>query len=141
MAFAIDESTPFGARVARRLDVEAIAWLTTTSAAGAPVPVPVWFLWDGSSFLVYSRPGQPKLASIERNPRVTLNLDSDGRGGDVVVIGGLARLAPDEPPADQVPAYVEKYAWGFQRIGMTAAGFAATYSVPIRIEPRSLRGH
>ncbi|MEZ5101512.1 MAG: TIGR03667 family PPOX class F420-dependent oxidoreductase [Thermoleophilia bacterium] len=141
MAFQLDDSTPYGSRVARRLEVEAIAWLTTVGASGAPAPVPVWFLWDGASFLLYSRPGQPKLANIERSPRVTLHLESDGRGGDVVVVGGLARLAPGEPPADQVPAYVEKYAWGFQRIGMTAATFAATYSVPIRIEPRSLRGH
>ena len=128
--FQLDTSTPFGARAARRLDVEAIAWLTTVSAAGGPVPVPVWFLWDGETFLVYSRPDQPKLANLERSPRVTLHLDGDGRGGDVVVVSGRARLALDEPPADRVPPYVEKYAWGFQRIGMTAAEFAATYSGP-----------
>jgi hypothetical protein len=36
---------------------------------------------------------------------------------------------------------VEKYGWGFQRIGMTAEQFASDYSVAIRITPTKLRGH
>jgi PPOX class probable F420-dependent enzyme len=137
----IDSGSEFGRRVERRLGGDLIAWLTTVDARGTPQPVPIWFLWDGETFLVYSRPETAKLRNVERNPRVALNLDGDGRGGDIVVFSGEARIAPDEPPADRVPAYVEKYGAGFTRIGMTAAEFARTYSVPIRIRPTRLRGH
>ena len=36
MSFAIDESSDFGARAARRLREEIVIWLTTVSPAGAP---------------------------------------------------------------------------------------------------------
>ena len=44
-----DPGTEFGARVARRLHEDAIAWLTLTDQAGTPQPAPVWFLWDDSA--------------------------------------------------------------------------------------------
>jgi PPOX class probable F420-dependent enzyme len=137
----IDLKSEFGQRVARRLQEDGIIWLTTVSSDGTPQPRPVWFLWDGESFLIYSRPATQKLGHIARHPRVSLNLDGDGRGGDIVVFTGTARVEPDAPPADQVPAYVEKYGWGFQRIGMTPAQFAESYSVALRIRPDRLRGH
>jgi PPOX class probable F420-dependent enzyme len=138
----IDESTAFGARAARRLREEKLAWLTTVRADGTPVPVPVWFLWDGdASFLVYSQPGTPKLRQIARNPKVSLSLDGDREGGDIVVVLGEARVAEEEPPADQVPEYVAKYTWGFERHSWTSASFAADYSVPVRITGLGLRGH
>jgi PPOX class probable F420-dependent enzyme len=92
-------------------------------------------------FLVYSRPGNHKLSHIARNAKVSLNLDGDGFGGDIVVIIGEAAIDDTAPPAHQVPAYVEKYDWGFQRIGMTAEQFGRAYSVAIRITPTKLRGH
>ena len=138
----VDESTTFGARAARRLRDEKLGWLTTVRADGTPVPVPVWFLWDGeASFLIYSRPGTAKLRNIERNPKVALSLDGDGQGGDIVVVLGEARVADGEPPADQVPDYVEKYTRGFERNRWTPAEFAADYSVPVRVTGVALRGH
>ena len=72
-------------------------------AGGTPQPVPVWFLWDGdASILLYSRPDQPKLRNIGRNPRVSLHLDGNGQGGDVVVCLGEAFVS-DDPPSDRVP--------------------------------------
>jgi hypothetical protein len=47
----IDTNTEFGQRVARRLAEERIAWLTTIDSNGAPQPRPIWFLWDGATFL------------------------------------------------------------------------------------------
>ena len=137
----IDTTTEFGLRVERRLREEPMAWLTTVAADGTPQPSPVWFLWDGESILVFSRPNQPKLRHIERHPKVALNLDGDARGGDIVIVTGEASLAPDAPPADKVPEYVRKYAWGFARINMTAEQFGQTYSEAIRIRPTKLRGH
>ncbi len=54
----IDESSEFGARAARHLREETVAWLTTVTPSGAPLPSPVGFLWDGGdSVFVYSQPG------------------------------------------------------------------------------------
>lgn len=136
-----DTSTEFGARVERRLREERLIWLTTVRADGTPQPVPVWFLWDGETFHIYSRPNQPKLRHIERSPNVALHFDGNGQGGDIVVFTGQARLDPQAPPANQVAEYVERYQPGFVRLGMDAETFARSYSVPIRVTPTALRGH
>src|SRR3954463_2150962 len=130
MTFAIPDHD-FGTRVERRLRDDVVAWLTTVRRDGLPQPSPIWFLWDGDTVLVYSRPETQKLRNIAHSPLVSLNLDGDGRGGDIVVLSGEAEIRPDDPPADRVPDYVAKYDAGFRRIGMTAVTFAQSYSVPI----------
>ncbi len=137
----IDANTEFGQRVARRLETEPIIWLTTVAADGAPYPRPVWFLWDGATFLIYSRPNTFKLRHIQQRPIVALNLDGDGLGGNIIVITGRAKVDPNAPPANVVPAYIEKYTSGLKRINMTADQFAQVYSTAIRITPEKLRGH
>jgi PPOX class probable F420-dependent enzyme len=134
-------TTPFGQRVTRRLAEERIIWLTTVSPTGTPHPRPVWFWWNGETFLIYSKPDTFKLAHIEANPNVALNFDGDGLGGNIVVLTGLAQLDPTAPPAHQVPEYAAKYQPGFERLGMTAAEFAAAYPVALRVTPSVLRGH
>jgi len=137
----LDTSTEFGQRAERRLREEKLAWLTTVDRAGTPRPVPVWFLWDGEeSVLIYSRPGTPKLRAIAGNPRVSLNLDGDGNGGDIVVALGEV-VESDDRPAHEVPEYLEKYRPLIERNGWTPESFAADYSVPIRLTVRRVRGH
>jgi PPOX class probable F420-dependent enzyme len=136
----IDTTTEFGARVARRLDEELVIWLTTIDGHGTPQPRPVWFLWDGEAFLIYSMPDTHKVEHIHRNSRVALNLNTNETGGDVVVITGDAFIDPHAPPADQNEAYVAKYAKHIKSIGYTPESFAAAYSVPIRVTPTDLRG-
>ena len=121
----IDTGSEFGARVARRLAEETIGWLTTVGADGTPQPSPVWFLWDGEA----------------ANPRVSLNLDGNGRGGDIVILTGEARVDDAAPPSSALPAYQAKYATGIRQLGMTAESFAQAYSVPVRFTPAKLRGH
>ncbi len=128
-----DEGTEFGARVARRLREEQVVWLTTVTPAGAPLPRPVGFLWDGADVVsVYSQPGA-RVRNIAANPRVTLNFDGDGRGGDVVVLSGAAHVDTSAPAADALPAWLEKYAARIAGFGLTPAAYAARLSVPIRI--------
>jgi PPOX class probable F420-dependent enzyme len=136
----IDTSSDFGQRVARRLADEQVVWLTTVDSTGTPQPVPVWFIWDGQTALIYSHPNQAKIRNIERSGRVSLNFNSDFHGGDVVVLNGTAQIEPSTPAADQCPAYIEKYADGISSINMTPESFAAAYSVPIRVTPAKLRG-
>jgi PPOX class probable F420-dependent enzyme len=136
----IDTATDFGARVARRLDEEIVIWLTTVDSHGTPQPRPVWFLWDGEAFFIYSMPGAHKVDHIRRGSRVALNLNTNKTGGDVVVITGDAVTDPLAPPADQNEGYVAKYAEHMAAIGYTPESFAAAYSVPIRVTPTDLRG-
>src|SRR5437763_14842184 len=110
----IDTSSEFGARVAQRLADEPIGWLTTSGPGGAPQPSPIWFLWDGTTALIYSQPNTPKLRHIAANPRVSLHLDGDGRGGNIVILTGEARIEEATPAADQNAAYIAKYASGIQ---------------------------
>lgn len=137
----LDETTEFGARAAKRLREEPLAWLTTVDSSGMPRPIPVWFFWDGArSVLLYSQPGTAKLRNLERNPRVSLNLDGNGQGGDIVVCLGTAAVS-DDPPGDRVPEYVEKYLALIERNRWSPASFAADYSVPLRITIDRIRGH
>ncbi len=137
----IDEGTEFGARVARHLRDETVVWLTTVTPAGAPLPSPVWFLWDGGeSVTMYSMPGA-RVRNIEANPRVTLNFGGDGRGGDIVVLSGHAAIDRAAPPADQADAYLAKYGKHIERVGMTPEAMARRYNVTVRIRLTRVRGH
>jgi PPOX class probable F420-dependent enzyme len=137
----IDEGTEFGARVARHLRDEVVVWLTTVTPAGAPLPAPVWFVWDGAeSAVMYSRPSA-RVRNLEANPRVTLNFAGDGQGGDIVVVSGRAAADRDAPGADRDDAYLAKYEAHIARIGLTPELFAQRYSVPVRIRLTGVRGH
>lgn len=136
----VDTSSEFGQRVASRLTAEQVVWLVTVDSTGTPQPVPVWFIWDGQTALIYSQPNQAKIRNIERSGHASLNFNSDFHGGDVVVLTGTAEIVPTAPAADQNPAFIEKYADGIASINMTPESFAAAYSVPILITPTKLRG-
>jgi PPOX class probable F420-dependent enzyme len=116
-----------------------VMWLTTVRSDGQPQTSPVWFLWDGDRFLLYSRPGSGKVPNIRGNPRVSLNLDGDGEGGAIVSIEGAAQIDEQAPSADRVGAYADKYRQHIQRLGMESASFARMYSTAIRITPTRRR--
>ncbi len=124
--------------VESRLRREWIVWFTTVRADGQPQPVPVWFLWDGKEFVIFSQPRTQKLRNIQVNPKVSLHLNSDARGNQVVRFDGLAEIVPDGQPATAFPAMIEKYREGIRSLGMTPESFAAAYSVQIRVRPSRL---
>src|SRR3954471_19240313 len=137
----LDQSTEFGQRAARRLNEAIIGWLTTVTPAGQPQPIPVWFLWDGDgSILMYSRPDTRKLANIAANPKISLNLDSDGIEADIVVVWGEMHVSSD-PPASEVAGYVEKYRGRIEALTWkTPEKYAEDFSVPLRIEISRIHG-
>jgi PPOX class probable F420-dependent enzyme len=137
----VDESTAFGGRVAAHLRDEVVVWLTTVTPSGAPLPMPVWFVWEGGETVrMFSRDGA-RIRNLEANPHVSLNFPGDGRGGDIVVLSGRATVERDGPKPPEVGAYVQKYAEHIERIGHTPESFGDDYSVPVRIELTKLRGH
>lgn len=133
----LDTSTDAGKRAEQRLREETIIWLTTVNSSGQPQSSPVWFLWDGQSFLIYSRPNQ-KTNNVERHPKVSLHLN-DEDGGGVVTIEGTAELMRNAPSALENRPYVAKYQQGIDRIGMDAASFASAYSDALRVTPTRMR--
>jgi PPOX class probable F420-dependent enzyme len=128
------ELTP---RIQRHLDNDVVVWLAT-AGPGRPQAVPVWFWWDGSSFLIYSIPGQ-KVRDIEANSLVQLHLNTD-RGGDFVVrFDGEAEILKDHPLATRVRKYIDKYRDRIRAYGWTPRVFAERYHIAIRIRPTRLR--
>ncbi len=132
-------SAEASAALAERLRTESVAWITTVTAGGQPQSSPVWFLWDGSEFLVYAQPGSWKVRNIRANPRVSLHLNSDREGGQVATFEGSARIAEGHRPGHEVDAYLAKYREGIAGIGMTPEQMGAEYSTALRIAPARVR--
>jgi PPOX class probable F420-dependent enzyme len=120
--------------VQTRLKRELVIWLVTVGRDGRPHAVPVWFWWDGTSFLIYSVPGQ-KVRDIEANPNVALHLNSDLVGDEVVRIDGTAKVDPKQAPAYKVPNYVRKYREQIQGLDWTPKVFSEKYHFAIRVRP------
>jgi PPOX class probable F420-dependent enzyme len=124
--------------VQSRLKKEIVIWLVTAGRDRKPQAVPVWFLWDGKSFLIYAVAGI-KVRHVKANPYVELHLNSDFVGDEVVRVSGYATIPKSQPPAHREPAYVRKYRDQIEGLGMTVESFAEQYLYPIRV--RRLRFH
>ena len=127
-----------GKRVQRRLENDMVIWLTTVGQDRRPHAVPVWFLWDGESFLVYSVPGQ-KVNDVRSNPRVQLHLNTDRTGSFVVRFDADAEILTGAPPATRNAKYIAKYGEEIKGFGWTNKYFADTYHVALRIRPTRIR--
>ena len=134
----IDTSDESGARAFERLSNDRIGWLTTVAPDGTPQVSPIWFLWDGDEILVHSL-DSPRARNIASRPRVSLNLDGNGLGGDIVIVEGTACIDAHAPSAADNPSYVAKYLAVMEDYGWTPEWFAGRYSVPIRITPTRFR--
>ena len=133
MAFHLDLSDPDQARVAERLRTARILWLASVRPDGRPHLVPVWFLWEGATILVFSKPQNQKVRNLRQNPNVTVSLDDTDEGDDVIVLEGVAELVSEPTAARVPPAYAEKYAEGLVEIGLSIEAMAREYSQPIHI--------
>ena len=104
--------------VIERLQSDHYGWLTTVARSGQPVPRLVWFYFDGADVLVYTEPGAAKVRHVGRHPRASLNLDSDGHGSGIIVVGGVTTVdAEGADPREDAP-YWAKYAGDAQQIGL-----------------------
>lgn len=119
----------------QRLRDEPIIWISTTRPDGRPHLVPVWFLWDGATVLLFSKPNAQKVRNIRHEHRVVLALDTRDEGEDVVIVEGEAEFIPAGTVDSTLPAYAEKYAQLMERINITAATMAAEFSQAIRVTP------
>ena len=128
-----------GAYVEERLGREVVIWLTTVRTDGQPQTSPVWFVWDGESFLIYSMPASQKVPNIRGNPHVSLNLDGDGAGGAIVSFEGQASIDEEAPLAHTVEPYLTKYRTLIEGMNAQPEPFAQAYSTAIRVTPTRRR--
>lgn len=134
----IDEGNPKGAEVIERLRNDRIGWLTTVASNGTPQTSPIWFLWTENDILIYSL-NSPRARNIVTHPRVSLHLDGNGLGGDIVVIEGTATIDESAPPCADNREYLAKYESVMEGNGWTPQWFGDKYHVPIRITATKYR--
>ena len=131
----LDLSNKEGAHIDQRLRENVIGWLTTVRPDGRPHAVAVWFLWDGETILIFSKPNQQKLRNLQNNPHVLLLIDDTHQGSDPISVEGTATLLKPGKADITIDAYVKKYGEHIKRIGYTPETMAQAYSEGIRIVP------
>jgi PPOX class probable F420-dependent enzyme len=117
------------------LECQDVVWLSSVRPDGGPHVVPLWFLWDGDSFLVFSKPDAQKVRNLRSNPRAMVAIGEPGLEFDVELIEAVAEVVPT-PTRDVLPsAFARKYGERVARGGLTCDRYADVYSQPIRLRP------
>lgn len=75
----------------RSVDAALIVRLATLSKKGTPLLTPLWFSRDGDVIYLGTRRSSLHARHIRENPRV-LMIFADDRAGDVLRVGGMARM-------------------------------------------------
>ncbi|MGP4022955.1 pyridoxamine 5'-phosphate oxidase family protein [Actinomadura sp. 3N407] len=136
-------------RAEARLREETVIWLTTVTPDGQPQTSPVGYVWNGTTFLIISAPGTPKVRNLRGNARVALHLDLDTGSEDhsVLTVEGVAEL-DHAPPGGLAPvseaevsAYLEKHLETMNEVGMTPEEVFAEFSTAIRVTPTRVRSY
>jgi PPOX class probable F420-dependent enzyme len=130
----LDPRQPKDAHIRERLERNIIIWITSVRPDGRPHSVPVWFLWEDGTVLIFSKPDQ-KIRNLRANPAVVLALDDTQGGNDVVLFEGTAALPDPATISTTHPAYAAKYQHLLDEFQWTPESMAQDYSQPIRITP------
>jgi PPOX class probable F420-dependent enzyme len=117
--------------VSARLTSDHYGWLTTVAKSGQPVPKLIWFYFDGAALVIYTVPDAAKVAHIRRHPQVSLNLDSNGSGGGIVVIGGAATIDAEGVDCREDGPYWAKFSELADKFGLSEA--MGYYSTRIKV--------
>ena len=71
--------------------------LSTLTASGSPLAMPMWFVNDDESLVMLSVSGQAKVRNLQRDPRVCVVAEGGGRGAmHAIVLTGEVRFYEDE---------------------------------------------
>lgn len=135
MASVLDLTQERHAHIDQRLRNDEVIWLHTTRPDGRPHAVVVWFLWDGETVLMFSRPKNQKVSNIQHNQNVLLALDNTDNGSDPITLEGTATLLTHDEVGAILANYTQKYGEGIKGLGMTPEQMVAAYSQAIRITP------
>ena len=64
------------------------------------------------------------MSNLEANGRVTMHLEGNGLGGDIVVVNAKAAIDRTAPPASAHRAFIDKYQAFLDEYGWTPEIFA-----------------
>ena len=135
MASVLDLTQERHVHIDQRLHNDEVIWLNSVRPDGRPHAVVVWFLWDGETILIFSRPKNQKVSNIRHNQNVLLALDNTNNGEDPITIEGTAALLANNEVNVTLDAYIKKYGEGIKGLGTTPEQMGADYSQAIRITP------
>ncbi len=122
----------FTQEVSSRLSSDKYGWLTTVAKSGQPVPKLVWFYFDGGEVAVYSEPNAAKIRHIKAHPRVSLNLDSDGNGSGIIIVGGIASVDAEGADPLRDEQYLAKYGEYAASLGFSKE-FLGAYNTRLKV--------
>ena len=131
-------------RIERFLEREPVIWLSSIRTDGAPHLVPTWFVWDGETIVIRSKPHARKVRNLTHEPRAMVALGDAEDDFDVGLLEAHAQVSVgDAIEVEPLPgAFLRKYGERIAALGLTPAQFAATYSATIRLTPtRALGWH
>jgi PPOX class probable F420-dependent enzyme len=109
--------------------------LSSIRPDGRPHLVPVWFVWDDGSIVVYSKPHPQKVRNFRRDPRAMVAVGEPAGRFDVELIEAEAELGPGPSDGTARERFAQKYASALGRAATTVEEFAAVYSQSIRLRP------
>jgi PPOX class probable F420-dependent enzyme len=130
----LDLNDPKQAHTDERLRSNMIGWIISVRPDSRPHSAAVWFMWDGSTVLMFSKPKNQKVVNIRANPNVVVALDDTKAGDDPIAFECTAALVDDVTIA-QAQAYLDKYGDQIRQFNWTPESMAAEYSQAIRITP------
>lgn len=84
------------AETATFLDGAHVSDLVTLRPDGAPHVAPVWYLYDGTRFLVMAEASSVKARNIRRDPRVAISVATQSEPYVYVVVEGTAVLRTED---------------------------------------------
>lgn len=71
---------------------EPILHLSYTARDGGPRVIPIGYVWDGGSFLMWTIPSSAKVGALQADPRVAITIDIFGPPPRVLLVRGRAAL-------------------------------------------------
>ena len=126
-----DEAT----RLDRLLRTEPVVWLSTVRPDGRPHLVPIWFLWDGTSVLIASKPHARKVGNLRENPECMLAVGDADDDFDIALIEARAEVTSIPTGSLLEAGLLSKYGDRMRAAGLAKDEFEATYSQVVRITP------
>jgi hypothetical protein len=92
----------------RLLQSPLLARLAYNGADGAPRVIPIGYIWTGSAFVMCTATVAPKVAALQRDPRVALEVDSETVPPNILLVRGTAEVEIVEGVPDEFLAASDK---------------------------------
>ncbi len=90
-------------------DKKAFGHLATLMPDGSPQVTPVWVAYDGEHVLVNTARGRQKVENVERDPRVSIEIQDPDNGYNYVQVRGRVVEITEEGADQLIDNLSEKY--------------------------------